>query len=383
MHSCLVKNNASYTHLTKKKFIVTPSDFSSVEANNMGKGVAWSAKEREAAALAWFRATNDATVGADQKIDEFQNKIFSLFKMHAPPDHRQGTYGDRTPTGVYNYLTKDIFPDIQSFNNDLSIVHNSNPMGGVNFDNKISMAIAMHTIKEVTRMDYRFKDHDHTKWSNYLAWKVLRHAPKFRPPSPPLMTPNYCPPSVTANNIDSTFPDSATANTTIMEMTTNQYSSSTPAVAVASLSNSSFSNVASSDDLNKKRAAPPVAFLPSDPSLGGRGAEMGKKKAKKEYDKLQSEELKEKRFNKLHGELHEQTTTQKRLARLYELRSVIKAATISKNKKLLKEANNEMAKFLNSSSSVLDNPLPTIPTMPTDEDNTDDSDESMIQFHEF
>jgi hypothetical protein len=135
--------------------------------------------------------------------------------------------------------------------------------------------------------------------------------------------------------------------------------------------------------LNKKRAAPPVAFLPSDPSLGGRGAEMGKKKAKKEYDKLQSEELKEKRFNKLHGELHEQTTTQKRLARLYELRSVIKAATISKNKKLLKEANNEMAKFLNSSSSVLDNPLPTIPTMPTDEDNTDDSDESMIQFHEF
>jgi hypothetical protein len=50
----------------------------------MGKGVSWSAKERECAALAWFRATNNSTVGADQRLEDFQNKIFSNFKVLAP-----------------------------------------------------------------------------------------------------------------------------------------------------------------------------------------------------------------------------------------------------------------------------------------------------------
>jgi hypothetical protein len=46
----------------------------------MGKGVSWSAKERECAALAWFRVTNNATVGADKRMEDFQNKFFSIFK---------------------------------------------------------------------------------------------------------------------------------------------------------------------------------------------------------------------------------------------------------------------------------------------------------------
>jgi hypothetical protein len=49
----------------------------------MGKGVSWSAKERECAALAWFRATNNATVGADQNMEDFK-EIFSIYKVLAP-----------------------------------------------------------------------------------------------------------------------------------------------------------------------------------------------------------------------------------------------------------------------------------------------------------
>jgi hypothetical protein len=55
--------------------------------------------------------------------------------------------------GHQHYVTKEIFPDFQAFNHSLSLVHDSNPMG-VNTDNKNSMAIALHTIKEgVTCMD--------------------------------------------------------------------------------------------------------------------------------------------------------------------------------------------------------------------------------------
>ena len=119
----------------------------------MGKGVSWTAKERESAALAWFRATNNATVGADQRLEDFQNQIFSIFKVLAPIDNevRPGTYEHRTPTAVYTCL-KEIFTDIGNFNKALSLINNSNPTG-VNADNKLSMAIAVHTIKEVKRLD--------------------------------------------------------------------------------------------------------------------------------------------------------------------------------------------------------------------------------------
>jgi hypothetical protein len=58
---------------------------------------------------------------------------------------------------------------------------------------------------------------------------------------------------------------------------------------------------------------------------------MGAKKAKKEHDKTRAEELKEKRFNELKEELREQTKTQKRLVHLFELRTLIKTAMMTKN----------------------------------------------------
>jgi hypothetical protein len=344
----------------------------------MGKGVSWSAKERECAALAWFRATNNATVGADQRIEDFQNEIFSIFKLLAPSEVRQGTYGHRTPTGVYSTL-KDIFADIGNFNKALTLINNSNPTG-VNADNKISMAIAVHTVKEVKRLDYNYRDYDHFKWINYPAWKVLRYCAKFCPPSPPSTmneekNDNTSPPGA-INSVstagESPFPpDSATTNTAIMEITTNQ-NPSPETVAAGTSTMSSFltatssaavgdnNNLSSTLTSSKKRA-----FVPADPALGGRGAEMGAKKAKKENDKTRAEEIKEKRFNELKSELREQTKTQKRLVRLFELRTLIKTAMMTKNKKLLKEANDEMAKFIGSPTD--DNEA--------EDDNDDDDDD--------
>jgi hypothetical protein len=103
--------------------------------------------------------------------------------------------------------------------------------------------------------------------------------------------------------------------------------------------------------------------------LGGRGAEMRAKKAKKEHDKNRAEELKEKRFNELKSKLREQTKTQKHLVCLFELCTLIKTVIMTKNKKLLKDANEEMAKFLggtNNSSPTDDN------QHDTNDDNDDD-----------
>jgi hypothetical protein len=202
-----------------------------------------------------------------------------------------------------------------NFYKALMLVNNSNPTG-VNADNKLSMAIAIHTVTEVNRIDYNYRDYKHYKWVNYLAWKVLRYSPIYRPPSPPSTInnehDNTSPPAMNSVSTaeESPFPpDSATTNAAIMQITTNQ-NPSPAAVTDASATNISFSTVATSSaavgDNNLSLAASSSkkrAFLPADPALGGCGAEMGAKKAKKEHDKNRAEELKEKRFNELKSEL--------------------------------------------------------------------------------
>jgi hypothetical protein len=156
---------------------------------------------------------------------------------------------------------------------------------GVHADNKLSMAIAIHTIKEVNRLDYNYQDYDHYKWVNYLAWKVLCHSPKYHPLSPPSTmneeNDNTSPPAINSVlTAESPFPpDSATINATIMEMTTNQYLP--PAAVAAGLTtNISFSTVATSsaavgDNNLSSTSLKKRAFVPADPALGGRGAETG------------------------------------------------------------------------------------------------------------
>jgi hypothetical protein len=176
-------------------------------------------------------------------MEDFQNEIFSIFKVLAPAEVRPGTYGNRTPTAVYSTL-KDIFTDIgNDFYKALTLVNNSNPTG-VNADNKLSMAIAIHMIKEAKRLDYIYQDYDHFKWVNYLAWKVLCISLKYRTPSPPSTKNKNDNTPLSFNSVsitESLFPpDSATTNTAILQISTNE-NPSPETVAAGTSTISSFS----------------------------------------------------------------------------------------------------------------------------------------------
>jgi hypothetical protein len=238
----------------------------------------------------------------------------------------------------------------------------------MNADTKLSMAIVIHTIKEINRLDYNNQDYNHYKWANYIAWKVLRLSPKYRPPSPPSTmneNDNANPPAINlVSTAESPFPpDLVTTNTEILQISTSQNPSpetvaaGTSTISYFLMAESSSADVSRDNNLLSSTLSQKRAFVPADPALGGRGAEMGAKKAKKEHDKTRAEELKEKRFNELKEELREQTKMQKRLVHLFELCTLIKTAMMTINKKLLKEANDEMAKFLvtNDSSPTDDN----------------------------
>jgi hypothetical protein len=90
-------------------------------------------------------------------------------------------------------------------------------------------------------------------------------------------------------------PNVATTNAAIIQITTT-HNLSPASVTTALTTNSSFLMAASSaavgDDNLSLTCSKKQAFAPADPALGGRGAEMGSKKANKEHDKMQVEELK-------------------------------------------------------------------------------------------
>jgi hypothetical protein len=144
------------------------------------------------------------------------------------------------------------------------------------------MAIAIHTIKEVTRLDYNYRDYNHFKWVNYVAWKVLRYSPKFHPPSLASTmnhendnTTGTSPPTINPVLIsESPFPpESATTNTAILEMNKNPSPETVAATSAAVATVAALSAAAA--DGGDNNLSLKCAFVPVDPALGGRGAEMG------------------------------------------------------------------------------------------------------------
>jgi hypothetical protein len=323
----------------------------------MGKGPVWSPKERETAALAWFRATNNGNVGADRKSEDYQDEIYALFKLHAPSVHKAGIYKDRSSKAVYHCLQDKIFPDINKFNESLRLVQSSNPTG-VNYDNIISMAIALHVKKEVTRMDYNLKDFDHNKWPNYLAWKILRESPKYRPPS--------------RNTNEQEEAPSVNNTTTIMPNNSYNlpYAAAGNVVETPMAETQPMAAISSGDATTSSFSASTFPGFSFDPSRGGRGAAMGQKKAKREYEKQIAEDRKEKRFKKIEESIRAQTMAQTRVGRIYELRQLSKLAITMKNKSLIKKINKEMLTFLKPASSNI--------TEETEEQDDEESDDSVV-----
>jgi hypothetical protein len=233
----------------------------------------------------------------------------------------------------------------------------------VNYDNIISMAIALHLTKDVTRMDYNLKDFDHNKWPNYLAWKILRESPKYRPPSrntndeqEEVMVP---PPSV--NNTTTIMPNNSY---------NLPYAAAGNVVETPMAATQPMAAISSGDATTSSFSASTFPGFSLDPSRGGRGAAMGQKKAKREYEKQIAEDRKEKRFKKIDESIRAQTMAQTRVGRIYELRQLSKLAITMKNKSLIKKINKEMLTFLKPASSTI--------TKETEEQDDEESDDSVV-----
>jgi hypothetical protein len=201
------------------------------------------------------------------------------------------------------------------------------------------MAIAYHLDEKVTRMDYSKKDYDHNKWPNYLAWKILRESPKFRPPSrsedQQQVQAEIMPSSLLLNN------------TTTMPTSYADYSlpyTTAGAAAAVKTPMAGTDGTAGATLVSSSSSSSAFPGFSQDPSRGGRGAAMGQKKAKREYEKQIAEDRKEKRFKKIDESIRAQTMAQTRVGRIYELRQLTKLAVTMKNKSLLKKINKEMAR---------------------------------------
>jgi hypothetical protein len=217
---------------------------------------------------------------------------FTVFSRQAlSPKDGQGQFGDRPPKAVYVFLRDNIFPDVNKFNEALCLIQASHPTG-VNEDNILSMAIALH-LGETKRMDYNFKSFDHSKWPNYTAWKILRSAPKFQPPTgtlPASLPMNNNP--ADASTVDPTtnqvplFVSTSDSNTIKMPMTSRTLEQQSVSTKMLFCQTDELLEQRHINDL--KHLYPAVAHhLPCsvDPSCGSRGAAMGNKKAKMEYKK--------------------------------------------------------------------------------------------------
>jgi hypothetical protein len=341
----------SHNYFYQALYIGAPTfflPFNQKKPSKMGKAPTWLTKEREVVALAWLvHATNDGIQGCDQKGEDYRNKIHALFKALSPKDAPQGRFGDRPPKAVYVFLRDNSFPDVNKFNEALRLIQASHPTG-VNEDNILSMAIALH-LGETKRMDYNFRSFDHSKWPNYTAWKILRSAPKFRPPSMASLPMNNDPADATMVDLTNQVPlivstsDSKTVKTPITSRTLDQQSLSTETL------------LCQTDELLEQRHIndlkclyPAVAHhLPSiDPSRGGRGAAMGNKKAKMEYKKNMVDTEKYQRIDRIEKHTAKQTKQQEELQQVFKLCQLMKLAQAMKNQRLFKKVEDKIEKKL-------------------------------------
>jgi hypothetical protein len=369
------------------KILQTPLNFGaptfiySVQASKqdkMGKGPAWTDKERELVTLAWVRATNNGIQGADQKSEVYRNKIHAFFKALAPAKYPAGCYGDRAPKAVHVFLRDKVFPDVNKFPESLRLVQASRP-SGCNHDNILSMAIAVH-LGETKRMDYQFKDYPHSKWVNFIPWKILSACPKFRPPTQvseemnidpsDLTTVDPTAPSVPAMvaipPTNNSVPETPAASTTLTEPT---FFLAPPAP------NSTDLLIKQSAELRQKVAQEMSALgiiVPSssssvaittpvvnlDPSKGGRGAAMGQKKAKAQYQRQYIDIERNNHLKAIENSLKKQAKENVEAQQIFKMRQMIKLAKSLRNKRLMekaeREAEKEIERMLNSKKTADD-----------------------------
>ena len=151
----------------------------------MGKGKKWSSDESLHLAEAWMAKSEEAGAaqlrGTNQDSDEFWSGVKQIFATKSPTPNPDGIYHDRNWTAIRNQWRDQIARDVKKFNKSLMKVYKSKPTGCTD-QNKINMAVAMHTGK-CDAMMYCHKDFESNNWKFYKCWLYLKSHRAFLPPS--------------------------------------------------------------------------------------------------------------------------------------------------------------------------------------------------------
>jgi hypothetical protein len=93
--------------------------------NNMGRGLAWDAIERQIAAKAYVSASENNINGADQRTSTFADTIHRYVIEYMPLDADPKRFSGRDPKRILTFLKKDVMPDVQKFSAAIGAVQAS------------------------------------------------------------------------------------------------------------------------------------------------------------------------------------------------------------------------------------------------------------------
>lgn len=171
----------------------------------MGRKKRWSPQESTHLAAAWMTTSEDtgsATVkGTNQDMKAFWLSAQANFKKLAPAV-ASGAHHKRGMGPIKGHWSNGISRDCKKFNKCLVKVHSSKPTG-VTEENKVNMAVAIHTGK-TDMMQFCHKECDANNWRFYLSWLVLKEHRACQPP------PQVCE-TVDVNNDDEEEDDAVVA----------------------------------------------------------------------------------------------------------------------------------------------------------------------------
>jgi hypothetical protein len=166
---------------------------------------------------------------------------------------------------------------------------------------------------------------------NFLAWKILRDAPKFHPPSTLSLSKSFSDALLSMLCHHSCSPLLPAAST--MLMTTNMAVDMTNATTNTTRTSSSVEEHVDGDPLPTASSST-AAIL--DPSRGCRGTLMGNKKAKLEHQKMAVNTKRNKRLKNIKDKLNIQTEQQICMGCVFELLQYLKTVLLTGDKQMVK-----------------------------------------------
>jgi len=150
------------------------------QGENGGKGTRkfWNSGEIAAAALSFLQVSEDPIVGVNQSGGRFNARLVEAFLERCPENYEGGTWKDRTPQTIYEYIAR-MKAECVRFNGAILRVDATKP-SGVSEMEIWNMAFALFKGKTKKVGDYEFRDfHVEQRWNFYPAWKILRERSYF------------------------------------------------------------------------------------------------------------------------------------------------------------------------------------------------------------